>query len=71
MRTIAVAVPVPGLGALTYSVPDEMPMPAVGARVLVPLGNRTLTGIALGSVALGSDQGQTGVRPGSDPATGI
>ena len=49
MRTIAVAVPVPGLGALTYTVPEEMPFPSVGARVLVPLGKRTVTGIVLGS----------------------
>jgi primosomal protein N' (replication factor Y) len=53
LRTIAVAVPVPGLGSLTYSVPDEMPIPAVGARVLVPLGKRTLTGIVLSLPASG------------------
>lgn len=47
MRLIAVAVPVPSLEALTYSVPDTFAMPAVGARVLVPLGNRTLTGIVV------------------------
>ena len=47
MRTIAVAVPVPGLGPLTYAVPDGMALPATGARVLVPLGRRTLTGIVL------------------------
>ena len=47
MRLIAVAVPVPTLDALTYSVPDALPMPVVGARVLVPLGNRTLTGIVV------------------------
>ncbi len=47
LRAISVAVPVPGLGALTYTVPDEMPMPPAGARVLVPLGNRTVTGIVL------------------------
>ena len=47
--------------------------PPVGARLLVPLGNRTLTGVRLGSnrgqtgVRPGSDRGQTGVRPGSDP----
>ena len=56
MRAIAVAVPVPGLGPLTYAVPDDVPDPPVGARVLVPLGNRTLTGIVL---APGSDSGQT------------
>ena len=44
MRVVAVAVPVPQLEALTYSVPDHLPMPAVGARVRVPLGSRALTG---------------------------
>ncbi len=62
MREIDVAVPVPGLGALTYSVPDGLPDPPIGARVLVPLGNRTVTG-----VRLGSDRGQTRVGDGSDP----
>jgi primosomal protein N' (replication factor Y) (superfamily II helicase) len=47
MRLIAVAVPVPTLDALTYSVPEGVPMPVIGARVLVPLGNRTLTGIVV------------------------
>ena len=47
MRLIQVAVPVPALEALTYSVPDEMPDPIAGARVLVPLGKRTLTGIVI------------------------
>ncbi len=41
MRLIRVAVPVPALDALTYHVPDELGDPAIGARVLVPLGNRT------------------------------
>jgi primosomal protein N' (replication factor Y) (superfamily II helicase) len=50
MRLIAVAVPVPTLAALTYAVPDELPLPVVGARVLVPLGNRTLTGIVVENV---------------------
>ena len=36
--TVSVAVPVPGLGPLTYAVPDGVPDPVVGARVLVPLG---------------------------------
>ena len=56
MRSIAVAVPVPGLGSLTYSVPDGIPDPPVGSRVLVPLGKRTLTGIV---IAQGSDPGLT------------
>jgi primosomal protein N' len=41
---IAVAVPVPFLDLLTYSVPDGMDVPAVGARVRVPLGTRVVTG---------------------------
>jgi primosomal protein N' (replication factor Y) len=50
MRSVSVAVPVPGLGALTYSVPDGLGPPAIGARVLVPLGRRTVTGICLEDV---------------------
>ena len=44
-RLVSVAVPVPALDALTYRVPDGLSMPAVGARVLVPVGARRLTGI--------------------------
>ena len=52
MRAIAVAVPVPGLGTLTYSVPDDVSdPPVVGARVLAPLGKRTVTGIVISSSA--------------------
>jgi primosomal protein N' (replication factor Y) len=47
MRLIKVAVPVPQLDALTYAVPPEFPDPVPGARVLVPLGRRVLTGIVL------------------------
>ncbi|HUF47229.1 MAG TPA: primosomal protein N' [Vicinamibacterales bacterium] len=43
-RLVSVAVPVPGLGVLTYQVPDEVPVPPKGARVVVPLGARTVTG---------------------------
>ena len=56
MRAIAVAVPVPGLGSLSYALPDGFPDPPIGARVLVPLGKRTLTGIV---IAQGSDPGLT------------
>ncbi len=45
------AVPVPGLGLLTYAVPLDLPMPAVGARVVVPVGPRTLTGVVMGEAA--------------------
>jgi primosomal protein N' (replication factor Y) len=58
MRSISAAVPVPGLGALTYALPDGMRVPSIGARVLVPLGRRTITGICLESIT---------ARPGSDP----
>jgi primosomal protein N' (replication factor Y) len=50
VRHIRVAVPVPQLEALTYAVPEGTPMPVVGARVLVPLGKRTVTGVVTGPV---------------------
>jgi primosomal protein N' (replication factor Y) (superfamily II helicase) len=45
VRHIRVAVPVPQLEALTYAVAEATPMPVIGARVLVPLGKRTVTGV--------------------------
>ena len=49
MRLISVAVPVPYLDSLTYSVPDRFPaLPAVGARVRVPVGARTVVGCVVG-----------------------
>jgi primosomal protein N' (replication factor Y) (superfamily II helicase) len=50
---ISVAVPVPSLDLLTYAVPDGVPTPCVGARVVVPLGTRLVTGIVV----------QTNVQP--------
>ena len=44
---IHVAVPVPGLDLLTYRVPDDVRAPAVGARVVVPLGTRRVTGVVV------------------------
>jgi primosomal protein N' (replication factor Y) len=46
-RVVSVAVPVPALDLLTYSVPDDVPMPVIGARVRVPLGTRVVTGIVI------------------------
>ncbi|HEY7289794.1 MAG TPA: primosomal protein N' [Vicinamibacterales bacterium] len=43
---IHVAVPVPSLDLLTYSVPDG-DIPVVGARVVAPLGKRSVTGIVV------------------------
>jgi len=42
--TIGVAVPVPGLGLLTYRLPAGTPVPPKGARVAVPLGSRSVVG---------------------------
>ena len=44
---ILIAVPVPQLDLLTYQVPDALPRPPVGARVVVPLGSRVVTGIVV------------------------
>ncbi len=48
MTLINVAVPVPGLDLLTYRVGDDGRVPAIGARVVVPLGSRIVTGIVVG-----------------------
>jgi len=45
VRFISVAVPVPFLDQLTYRVPDDVDRPIRGARVIVPLGSRFVTGI--------------------------
>jgi len=42
---IRVAVPVPFLDQLTYRVPEDVDRPIRGARVIVPLGSRFVTGI--------------------------
>ena len=41
---VAVGVPVPGLGLLSYRVPPGMVLPPKGARVRVPIGGRVVTG---------------------------
>ena len=50
-RLVSVAVPVPQLGLLTYSVPRDLDMPESGVRVVVPVGTRTLTGVVMGEAA--------------------
>ena len=47
-RLASVAVPVPQLDLLTYRVPEGIETPAAGARVLVPMGTRTITGCVIG-----------------------
>ena len=53
MRLASVAVPVPFLDPLTYRVPDGLVTPLPGARVLVPLGTRTVTGCVVSRGATG------------------
>ena len=60
---VRVAVPVPSLDLLTYAVPEGQPKPSVGARVVVPLGTRSVTGIIVDvSHASNAPEG-TGVKP--------
>jgi primosomal protein N' (replication factor Y) len=47
VRFVSVAVPVPFLDVLTYRVPDGIAPPPRGARVVVPLGKRAVTGIVV------------------------
>src|SRR5262249_15267003 len=42
-----VRAPVPSLALLTYAVPAGRPVPAIGARVVVPIGSRIVTGIVV------------------------
>jgi len=57
VRLVSVAVPVPFLDPLTYSVPESFPrLPPVGARVRVPVGKRAVVGCVVGhDAALGAD----------------
>jgi primosomal protein N' (replication factor Y) len=60
VRLVSVAVPVPYLDALTYSVPDSISsLPPIGARVRVPVGTRTVVGCLLGHDAV--------LEPGTTP----
>ena len=64
MNRISVAVPVPTLDLLTYSVPDGMPAPAIGARVVVPIGSRSVTGIVVdGRDRMGQDVSGMDIKP--------
>ena len=47
-RVVLVALPVPALDVLSYAVPENCPYPDIGTRVLVPLGQRVLTGCVVG-----------------------
>ena len=63
---IQVAVPVPRLDLLTYAVPDGFETPCVGARVVVPLGSRIVTGIVV-EVGVSNGDGRTsGISSSAD-----
>ena len=64
MRLVAVAVPVPALDLLTYRVPEGVDLPAVGARVLVPVGARRLTGVVV-------ENGSGGHEVAAPPGAGV
>jgi primosomal protein N' (replication factor Y) len=59
---VHVAVPVPALDLLTYSVPDQFGRAAVGARVVVPLGARVVTGIVV-EVDVDAGSAARGIKP--------
>ena len=67
MRLAWVAVPVPALDLLTYVVPDCLDMPPVGARVLVPLGTRRMTGLVVRTGEEVRKPGSPDVRESVDP----
>jgi primosomal protein N' (replication factor Y) (superfamily II helicase) len=62
VRLTSVAVPVPHVDRLTYRVPESLEPPVVGARVLVPLGSRSVTGCVLTTDEVADDDAR--VRDG-------
>ena len=61
-RLASIAVPLPQIDLLSYRVPDGLDTPAVGARVIVPVGTRTMTGcvVALEEVPEGEERASPG-----------
>ena len=60
---VQVAVPVPNLDLLTYSVPAGGPVPVVGSRVIVPVGARVVTGIVIEVHASGASVAGMEIKP--------
>ncbi len=60
---IRVAVPVPGLDLLTYRVPHDTGAPPVGARVVVPVGSRSVTGIVAEEATSSAGIREEDIRP--------
>ncbi|MFB6348186.1 primosomal protein N' [Moraxella sp. ZJ142] len=50
LAQVALAVPVGDF--FDYLCPADLPMPAIGVRVLVPFGHRTLVGVVVGHIAI-------------------
>jgi primosomal protein N' (replication factor Y) (superfamily II helicase) len=48
VRSVDVALPLPLQTGFSYAVPDEMPFPARGCRVLAPFGSRRIIGVVTG-----------------------
>jgi primosomal protein N' (replication factor Y) len=68
---IRVAVPVPGLDLLTYAVPDGVTTPNVGARVVVPLGTRMVTGIVVEANVRGVTNDEKRTTNGQRPTANV
>ncbi len=60
---ISVAVPVPTLDLLTYRVPPDVARPLVGARVVVPLGSRVVTGIVVDLDVSSAGMDESEIKP--------
>src|SRR5687767_4017716 len=48
-RVVAVALPLPFQSPFSYRLPDGVPFPERGARVLVPFGRRRVVGVSMGA----------------------
>ena len=63
-RLVDVALPLPLQRPFTYRIPDPLPTPRRGARVLVPFGRRRSLGVALGAPAAAPVTGPGGEAKG-------
>lgn len=53
-RTVDVALPLPLQAPFSYSVPEHLPVPARGCRVLAPFGPRRVIGVVTGPAGAGA-----------------
>ena len=59
---ISVAVAIPSLPVLTYSVPSGSGLPPIGSRVLVPVGHREIVGCVVGTDVPYGSQNTSGLK---------